>query len=256
MRTLILSLLLLSCSRHDSGATGLDISAEQAQRDALCKSFDPYTVPRCDRSTFHVLMAAMCNQTLPVQYESPSGKWNRDVLPCYPGDSSSETSRDTYLSLLLTKDQGGITRAVNFAQPLGDTGQPAGGVGNIAPFLPIMRGYTLAITQADLDAALSTVKTWDAGTTGHLTAEYLWATARLRGGLTDAGDQVLKKIWSATPTSPFFSCLYHRFSLRDNDQAGTVALLRGMPQDTGDFGWGSSPWQVHYALTVKCLEGL
>jgi hypothetical protein len=93
------------------------------------------------------------------------------------------------------------------------------------------------------------------GHRGHLVAEYLWARARLNGGLTVGGAALLRQLHNETPESPFLSCLYHRFSRLDDDQSGTVKLLEKMPRKDNTFGWGSSPWQVHYTLTVKCLEG-
>ena len=261
MRLLIVTFLLLSCSRHDGGgASGIDLSKYKAERDRICDTFDATTIERCDRSTFHILMTAMCNQPLPLQYEAPEGKWNRDVESCYPEDSRSETSRDAYLSLVLSQDKAALSRAISFAESNGgNTGAPSGGVGFIGDLLPIMRRTVsnLLTGEADgtVDDGLEAAKKAFEGHRGHLVAEYLWARARLNGGLTVAGAALLRQLHNETPESPFLSCLYHRFSRLDDDQSGTVKLLEKMPRKDNTFGWGSSPWQVHYTLTVKCLEG-
>lgn len=261
MRHLLLtSFLLLSCSRIDSGgADGIDLAPYQQERDRICEEFDATTVERCDRSTFHLLMAAMCpGMDLPTQYEVPSGKWNRDTEACYPDDSRSETSRDAYLSLLLTQEKKAIIRAISWADSNGgDTGSPSGGVGNIKDLLPLMRrtagslltGSEDGVVDEGLEAAQKAFK----GHRGHLIAGYLWATARVNGGLTVVGRTLLRKIHDETPKSPYLSCMYHRFSRYSKDQLDTVRLLKKMGK--GTFGWGSSVWPVHYALTVKCLEG-
>ena len=260
MRLLVVILItmFLSCSRHDSGSTS-GIGEFQQTRDQLCHDFIIETVPRCDRATFHVLMAAVCpGMLLPVQYEYPSGKWNRDVKPCYPEDSASETSRDTYLSLVLSGQKDAIQRAVEY-QTNGDTGEPKGfgQVGNISVLLPIMRSMLGLRAQDDatVDSGIESARTAFSGHRGHLLAGYLWAVARLRGGLTVAGTSLLKELHDETPDSPYISSLFHRYSVLDNDQSGTLDLLRQVPHTIGDYGWGSSPWEVHYALTVSVLEG-
>lgn len=264
MRHLLLtSLILLSCSRIDSGgADGIDLAPYKAERDRICAEFDAETVERCDRSTFHLLMAAMCpGMDLPTQYEVPSGKWNRDTSPCYPEHSRSETSRDAYLSLLLTQNKAAITRAVSFADESGDTGAPAGGVGNIRDLLPLMRktaGLSLtAPGEADglAEDISEAVKKALTGHRGHLIAGYLWARARVNGGLTLAGSKILSELHESTPDSPYLSCLYHRFSRLDDSQSGTIALLKKIDRRENAYGWGSSPGSAHYALTLGCLEG-
>jgi hypothetical protein len=260
MRHLILTFLLIGCSRIDSGTADLDLTKYQQERDRICATFDASTITRCDRSTFHILMTAMCGQPLPTQYESPEGKWNRDTTTCYPEDSRSETSRDAYLSLVLSKEKDALTRAISLASDNnGDTGLPSGGVGNISDLLPIMRqtasSYLTGEADSVVDDGLEAAKKAFTGHRGHLIAGYLWARARLNGGLTVAGSALLKQLHEETPDSPYLSCLYHRFSRLDNDQQDTLLLLDKMPHKDNTFGWGSSPWQVHYTLTVKCLEG-
>jgi hypothetical protein len=205
-------------------------------------------------------MTAMCGQPLPLQYESPKGKWNRDTSTCYPEESRSETSRDAYLSLVLSQDKAAISRAISLAEANGgDTGAPAGGVGFVGDLLPLMRRTVsnLLTGEADgiVDDGLEAAQKAFEGHRGHLVASYLWATARAKGGLTAAGSALLKKLHDDTPDSPYMACLYHRFSRLNNDQRDTIVLLRSIPQQDNAFGWGSSPWQIHYALTVSCLEG-
>jgi hypothetical protein len=256
MRHLILTAILLTaCSRQDNGESGINLSRYQAERDRLCQAFDPLTVTRCDRSTFHVLMSAMCKFSLPTEYEVPSGKWNRDTAPCYPDESRSETSQDGYLSVVLAQDPSAIARVIAFAEPRRwETGEPAGGVGNITSLVPLLRGYSLA-NESDgvVDEGLEAAEKAFTGHRGHLVAGYVWAAARLRGGLTVAGATLLRKLHNETPESPYLSCLYHRFSRLDNDQAGTVRLLK--QTGTKTFGWGSAPYELFTVLTVACLEG-
>jgi hypothetical protein len=252
--------MLPACSRHDGGAAVVDLTKYQQERDRICDTFDASTIERCDRSTFHVLMTAMCGQDLPTEYESPSGKWNRDVDPCYPEDSRSETSRDAYLSLLLSQEKKAIARAISWASANGgDTGNPAGGVGNISDLLPLMRRTVsnLLTGEADgvVDDGLEAAKKAFTGHRGHLIAGYLWATARVNGGLTAAGRSLLWTLHKETPESPYLSCLAHRFSRYSTDQHDTIKLLDKMPRVENTFGWGSSVWPAHYALTVACLEG-
>jgi hypothetical protein len=251
--------LTMACSRSDSGASsGIDLSPFQSQRDLLCGAFDPSTIERCDRSTFHILMSSSCGQPLPTQYEQPEGKWNRDVESCYPEDSRSETSRDAYLSTLLSQDKAAISRALQWAERNGgDTGLPAGGVGNVSDLMPLMRRSVHLTGEADstADEGLEAIQKAFSGHRGHLIAGWLWARARIYGGLTVGGAALLRKLHDETPESPYLSCLYHRFSRLDNDQSGTVKLLKRMPHEDNTFGWGSSVWQLHYVLTVSCLSG-
>jgi len=257
MILLIMTFLILGCSRIDSGTADMDLTKYQDERDRICSTFDATTIERCDRSTFHVLMTAMCGQPLPLQYESPEGKWNRDTETCYPEDSRSETSRDAYLSLVLSQEKAALSRAISLAESNdGDTGLPHGGVGNISDLLPIMRSTasTSLTGEADsiVDDGIEAAKKALTGHRGHLIAGYLWARARLNGGLTIAGAKVLSELHEQTPDSPYLSCLYHRFSRLDNSQRHTIKLLDSI---NGIYGWGSSTTTVHYALTVACLEG-
>jgi hypothetical protein len=256
--TMIYLAVVAGCSRKDNGESGIDLTKYQVERDRLCQAFDPATVTRCDRSTFHVLMSAMCKFSLPTEYEVPSGKWNRDTESCYPEDSRSETSRDAYLSLLHTQDKAAISRAIAFAESNGgNTGAPAGGVGFVGDLLPLMRRTVshLLTGEADgtVDDGLEAAGKAFEGHRGHLVAGYLWATARVHGGLTLAGSAMLRQIHEETPDSPYLSCLYHRFSRLDNDQSGTVRLLKQTGIKT--FGWGSAPYELFTVLTVACLEG-
>jgi hypothetical protein len=256
MRSLyVLALLLVSCSRHDSGATSLDLTQAQAERDQLCATFDPASVPRCDRATFHVLMSAMCGEALPTEYESPSGKWNRDLEPCYPTDSSSETSADTYLGVIMSHDKAAIDRFVKLAEPQGwNTGLPAGGVGNIQYLTPLLPKLELnPIISTAIDATISAYAKVTTGVRAHLIAFYIWESARQNGGVTALEASTLATLSDATPADPLLACLKHRFG--DGDQSNTLALLQVLPQELNDFGWGSAPWQIFYTSTVACLEG-
>jgi hypothetical protein len=253
----IVSLPFQSCSRQDNGESGINLSRYQAERDRLCQAFDPATVQKCDRSTFVILMRAMCNQPVPTEFEHPEGKWNRDEqASCYPNESRSETSRDAYLSLVLSQDKAAIARGLAWAEKNnGDTGLPSGGVGNVTDLMPIMRRSVRLTEEADgvAEDITEAVQKAFSGHRGHLVAGYLWARARLNGGLTVAGAALLKKIHDETPESPYLSCLYHRFSRLDHDQSGTVRLLK--QTGTKTFGWGSAPYELFTVLTVACLEG-
>jgi hypothetical protein len=113
----------------------------------------------------------------------------------------------------------------------------------------LLTGEADSVVDDGLEAAKKALK----GHRGHLIAGYLWARARLNGGLTVVGQALLNKVHSETPESPYLSCLAHRFN--DGDQTDTVHELEIMPQTPNAFGWGSSPWEVHYVATVACLEG-
>jgi hypothetical protein len=73
--------------------------------------------------------------------------------------------------------------------------------------------------------------------------------------LTSAGTILLKTLHDETPADPYFSALYHRFSALDSGQDGTLELLKNIPREIGDFGWGSAPPEVFTVLTVAVLEG-
>jgi len=262
MRLLTLTLLLLGCSRHDGGASSLDLSRYQQTRDTLCAHYDASKLTKCDRSTYHVAMSAMCHGIipLPTQYESPNGKWNRDeTYGCYPEESRSETSQDTYLSLVLTQAKAPLIRAYAYAEAHGwETGEPRGNAGYLTPpLVSLLRNQINLIGESDsvIDDAIEEGKKAFSGYRGNLIANYIWAVARQRGGLTTAGISYLKVLHDETPDSPYFSCLYHRFSRLDNNQDRTISLLDKI--GTKSFGWGSdtNSWQLHYALTVTCLEG-
>jgi hypothetical protein len=250
-----LSLYLFpACSRSDAGETP-NIQSIKNYRDHLCQTYDASKITRCDRSTFHVLLAWSCGQPLPTQYEYPSGKWNRDVEPCYPEESRSETSQDTYLGVILSQDKAALQRVWDYAEPRDwETGLPENGVGDIRALVPIMR-ETLRLGESDgiIDDGIEAAKKAFTGHRGHLLAGYLWSVSHLRGGLTSFGTTLLKKLHEDTPDSPYLSCLYRRHALKG--QNPTLRLLKKVkPGD--QFGWGSSIPEVHYALTVKCLEGM
>lgn len=252
--------LLLGCRRHDEGKTPLDFNAAKVRRDYLCATWNPEEVERCDRSTFDVLMAAMCDKLVPRKYENPIGKWNRDTAECYPTDSRSETSRDTYLSLVLSQDKEAIANAITWAESNnGDTGHPVGGVGNVKDLLPLMRraissDFTTQ-TESMIDDGIEAAKTALSGHRGHLIGEYIWAEARINGGITALGATILRQLNEETPNSPWLSCMYRRFSRLKLSQDVTIELLDMMKWEPNTFGWGSSIPAVHYAMTVKCLEG-
>jgi hypothetical protein len=248
--------MVVGCG-EDAGRAQIDLRKYQSERDTICQYFDPAEITRCDRATFHVLMAAACGQSLPTKYEFPPGKWNRDVEKCYPEESRSETSRDTYLSVVLGNDQAANRRVIDYAQDRGwETGEPIGGVGNIAPLVPILRSANLAeASDTVIDEGIEAAKKAFEGHRGHLIAGYLWQVARLRGHLTWIGQSLLHKISDQTPESPYLRCLYYRFAGRADDMADVGRLLDQIPHKENTFGWGSSPWQVHFALTVSCLEG-
>jgi hypothetical protein len=245
IRSLVVaSILLTGCSRSDEGETH-GIEHYKMWRDTVCQEFDPSTITRCDRATFHVLMNAMCNKPLPTEYEYPSGKWNRDVKPCYPDDSSSETSFDTYLSVKMARDDEAMRRVVAYAQPLDwQTGLPAGGVGNIAPLIPLMGDYIQRPETLNYEAI--------SGFRGHLIAGWLWEWAHLNGGLNAGETEILRQLHKKTPSSPYFSCLYRRFS--GKDQQHTLSLMENINANS-NFGWGSSKPSIFVALSVACLEG-
>lgn len=237
-------LLLMSCSRSESNEIDVPVNYK-IWRDHVCQKFDPSTITRCDRATFHVLMNSMCGKPLPTEYEFPAGKWNRDVAPCYPKDSRSETSFDTYLSVVMSRDEDAIRRVVDYAKPLKwETGLPAGGVGNIIPLIPLLRAMLQKPETLSFDAI--------SGHRGHLIAGWLWEWAYLNGGLLPVEVEILRQIADKTPSSPYFSCLYRRFS--GKDQSHTLELMKNIHAKS-NFGWGSSVPGIHVALTVACLEG-
>lgn len=242
--SIFVTAMLPACSRSDEGETH-GIEHYKMWRDTVCQEFDPMTITRCDRATFHVLMNAMCGKPLPTEYEYPSGKWNRDVKPCYPNDSSSETSFDTYLSVKMARDDAAMSRVITYAKPLGwDTGLPAGGVGNIAPLIPLMGVYLQSSTTPNLGAI--------SGFRGHLIANWLWEWAYIQGGLNAGEIEILHQLHKKTPSSPYFSCLFRRFS--GKDQQHTLDLMKNINANS-NFGWGSSRPEIFIALSVACLEG-
>jgi hypothetical protein len=88
---------------------------------------------------------------------------------------------------------------------------------------------------------------------GHLITLWLWAESRINSGVIPIGVEILHAIHRETPDSPFLSCMYHRFS--DGKQEGTLKLLSKISKDKNTYGWGSSRWQIHHVLTLKCLTG-
>lgn len=241
---LVLLAFVVSCSRADNGDADVPVNYK-LWRDELCQKFDPMTITRCDRATFHVLMNAMCGKPLPTEYEFPYGKWNRDINPCYPNDSSSETSFDTYLSVVMSHNEDAIKRIVTYAKPLKwETGAPAGGVGNIITLVPLLRSLLQKPETLSFDAI--------SGHRGHLIAGWLWEWSYLNDGLLPVEVEILRQIADKTPSSPYFSCLYRRFS--GKDQSHTLDLLEKV-HTKSTFGWGSSVGAIHVALTVACLEG-
>ena len=245
LRTFLITSLLMGCSRADDGEAKIPLSWYKAKRDVICQEFDPATIDRCDRSTFHVLMNAMCNKPVPTEYEYPSGKWNRDVAPCWPTDSRSETSQDTYLSLIMSQDKDALKRAAAYAEPNGwETGIPEGGVGNIRALVPLLEDYR----------APREIPNIFQDHRGHLTALWIWADARKHGGAIALEREWLKKIYKETSDSPFFSCMYRRFNKMD--QRVTMEKLDRISTKKNTYGWGGSFSSLHFVMTTKCLEGL
>jgi hypothetical protein len=244
-KSIILLIVLSSCSHKAQDVTGpRNFSDIQARRDDMLQTFQPSTITRCDYATFALLWNAVGGHASIAGLENPSGKWNRHFQPCYPVDSQSETSRDSYLSLLhLTQTTGDMTpikRVLDYAKPLNwITGAGPIDVTSIAPLVPAMQ------------AVAERLPVVIPGFSAHQMASYLWLMGRRQGALNEVEMQALKILVSNQPDAPIMLALLHRFT--DGDQTETVAALDSMT-DAAVF-WGSAPNDVYYAVTVAIAEG-
>lgn len=152
LKPILISLLITSCHYHDKKVeidpTKLELL--QAKRDFYCsQNIDPYKqVQRCDGLTFIGIYDAYCQKvdiysheytikwkedSVPVykvndikNFENRSGRWNRDVVPCYnfdldgdgKGDSRSGSSLEneisSMLSLFMRRDLDGLERKLGY----------------------------------------------------------------------------------------------------------------------------------------------
>lgn len=253
MRPLLLILLLTSCHRHASEPTRDPFADAQTRRDEVVAAFDVKTIKRCDFATFAPLFGAFTARSVPFHdLETLPGKWERDREPCYPDASQSETSQDSYLSVLhyamTVRDWGIPQRMLIHAKPPEyRTGAGPLGVVSIAALVPTiieMEGF-----EALVEEEPSLV-----GFRGHLVAMFVWLRARVRGSVSDLELSLLREAWEENLQSPLLTALFHR--LTDGDQADAIEKLAAYEPSSGSpFGWGSCPPELYIALTVAALEG-
>jgi len=258
----ILALLLVAaCGRHDDGPADKTI-LEQAKPyyDEACASYQPSQTPRCDRATFVASQTTLCGDHYGLaQYEITPGQWMRDTTECYPDESKSQCSRDTYLWVMFDAYKRGDFARLQRIKDYGEAHDWVMCVGDddrvsIKPLVSLLNkildGQNLVGEADAMPDDLDVVTKALAGFRGHLVAGYLWFRGDVLHGLTT--NVTLRLIKEETPASPWFSSLFHRFDSKDTDQGGTLELLKVAD---GDYGWGSSPPQFHKAATYKVLEG-
>ena len=242
-RLLLTALLLCSCGHHVSQDTSSGFADIQAQRDAYVASFTAESITKCDRLTFTAIMESVTDGKTTLSYENPVGKWNRDTQPCYPAESSSECSLDSYLSVLhyATAHDRSIMQRMGQYLPARKwlCGEGPSGVTDISKLKGVIQaGYALA-PQSD-DALV--------GFQGNLAASYIWLQKRIRGSNTLAEIAAAKLLSADTPRNPFLSAVA-------GDKERTIANLRDFPTPVSQF-WGSAPDDVIYVVSAYILERL
>lgn len=243
MKYFLLTLnLLCSCGHHASQDTKLNFTDLQHQRDQIVATYNTETITKCDYATFALLYNAFGGKADLTGLEDPSGKWNRNAQPCYPTESNSETSLDTYLMALQyaasTHDMGLVDRIVAYAEPQDwVTGAGPVGITSILPLVPVLGGMQLAVSSFRSD----------------LLAVYILLTGRLNGDISTMDVDTLKLLNKETPGNPLYLAILHRFT--DGDQTDTVDYLQTMSHTVGATGWGSCPYEVLFTVVVGIMEG-
>jgi hypothetical protein len=261
MIRLLAILMLLGGCRHEAQKSPAATEDLRQEYETRCARVEINKITRCDRVTFVGLLAAFCpgREGELARYENPAGKWNRDTETCWPTDSSSETSRDGYLSVLhkAFSDADIVKRIVKYAEPNDwNTGEGPDGVQNIWPLAPTMRlmldGQRL---QEDSDQL-----PFLAGFRGHLVGSYILLRGRIKGSIGPLEYQFAEQLAAEDVESvrkwgksPFFSALVHRFS--DGDQTEAENILRNFPEGESPYGWGSCPNDIYWILSYATMKG-
>jgi hypothetical protein len=268
----LMLLMLFACAPQQENKPHVTTLSEQVHDKgefyrSQIPSDDKLFPERCDKLTFKSYLSAVGPRQDMSGFEK-NGRYERDLIACYPDSSKATISRDAILAVLHDiwsyKDIDRLNRLISYGEsknwvigdgPLDYT--------NMALLLPIiyrmhnkLEGTELNISTdlAGLDEVLS-------GFQGHLLAGYLWLKARMEKELNQLEMQTLERLYKANEEDPMYSALYHRFG--DGDQTKTHNILLGaqeFPDDrvsleTGVFGWGSEPSLVAYLVSLSIAEG-
>ena len=284
MKFLLLAFFLLfSCgSAHvsapqDPTVKDLDPTAQYYSKNITDQVFPE----RCDKLTFLALVSASGVKQDLSPYEKESGRFERDVNPCYPNDSVSQISRDAYLSILhhiwTYKDHAMLDRIISYGKAHDwIMGEGPTGYTDISLLAPTINKMDQIFHDQNIPGdkdnpstpALafqlqsdSTIQHTLAGFQGHLLANYVWLQGRIKGGIDSSELLALKALVLAAPKNPLYNALYHRFT--DGKQSLAIGTLSDhktfpadrVPLDTGVFGWGSAPSMVYFLEVMAVLEG-
>jgi hypothetical protein len=201
-----------------------------------------------------------------------NGRWNRDVLPCYPDDlngdgkpdSASTVSRDSYIMLLhhwlSYGDKDAVNRAVQYASDNNYTvGDGPWDYVNISPLMLFMWDLQDRMNGADNKIELVDFDAQFQGFRGYLMAMTIWYLARFNGEVGTWGMMGLEKLVKEEPENPLFNALLNRYTT--GDQSKVIDFINKtfdpnvVPTGDGDFGWGSCPNAIYMILLTSILEG-
>jgi hypothetical protein len=248
-------ILAFGCGHRQKERERDDISEAQEIRDKSCATFDINKTPRCDRLTFAAIVAAYCPEKRSIAAYYRDGMWHRDLKACYPNESKSECSRDSYLSVIhyaLEKKKPSILEQMHddLAPRNWKCGPGPSGVTSVFAFKNLIANAAdslLVVSGSDgaaLDSVLENFR-------GHLLAMYLWADVKAGNAQTMVDQYLVNRLRRELPESPLYEALYQRFHRQEYDRA--LTLLAEM-DDASDW-WGSAPNAAYIAATVAIMEG-
>ena len=245
--------LAVSGCRREVVETETTFAVAQERRDVICLEMMPAQIERCDYGTFASLVVAFCPRVsvdfAVASLEDPAGKWRRHFDACYPAESKTETSKDTYLSVLHLAHGLGesglpiLYRIRDYVKaPLYLTGEGDPRITSIMPLMPLLTRMLSEKREGGFETLPFQAS---------LLANYVWLVARVTGGMSEIEYQALAAMRAQNPENPWLQALYH--NLKDGDHEDTLKALEEYDMSS-NYGWGSAPPGLQYILAVAVME--
>ena len=263
IRIIIPLFLLEACghSQHETNSSDLFTLAKAKGADIYNNIDESIYKERCDKLTFKGMLSAYLPQD--ISGMENNGQWQRDTMPCYPGNSVSSISLDGILGVLhhivSTKDMSMLNRLIAYGESHNwIMGQGPTGYTNMYILIPFV--YSLRKQMQLIDIAIQSQEIL-AGFQGHLLADYIWLTLEKDGEINSLELDLLKQLVNASEGDPMYQALLHRVTDGNQDVALNILLSdptfdkdKVMKNDNA-FGWGSEPAPVAYLVALSIIEG-
>jgi len=220
---------------------------------------DELYTKRCDKLTFKALFDTYGRQIDLFTHEWFPGEWHRDTIVCINNGSNSEISRDGLIMLLHAlwerKDMDAVRRLYDYGKAHGwKAGDGPDDLTSMAPLVPIMQ----AMLDIEERQIIEPRDIWT-GFRAHLIVLYIHLVGKVKGEISEAYYQMLKKYYKENENNPLISAIYHRYT--DGDFTMAVTALnddtyyppRAIIEE--EDSWPSCPKAVHFLATVGVIDG-